>query len=66
MVAIAEAMAVAVNTGPAPIPGILPSIPGLTARMYAIVKKVVKPAASSPRTVTPWALNLKNFSIVPP
>ena len=47
---MAEASAVAVKTAPPSMP-VLPSRFGLTARMYAMVMKVVIPAINSVRTL---------------
>ena len=60
-VAMREANAVAVKTPPAGMPA-AERIPGLTARMYAMVMKVVTPAMISVRTVVPCSFTLKKFS----
>ncbi|MPN58491.1 hypothetical protein SDC9_206196 [bioreactor metagenome] len=39
------------------------SMAGLTNRMYAMAKKVVKPAMTSVDTLVLFSLSLKNFSI---
>ena len=56
------ASAVAVNTEAVGIPGRLLKILGLTARMYAIVRKVVMPATISVRTLCFVESNPKAFS----
>ncbi len=61
MVPSADARQVAVNTAPVSIPD-APRIFGLTARMYAIVMKVVSPAMTSVRTVVPASFSLKRCS----
>ena len=58
-----EAMMVARNTAPHSIPVWLRML-GFTAMIYAIVKKVVRPAMISVETVVPLSLSLKNFSKV--
>ena len=50
--AIAEASAVAVNTAPRSMPQ-SPRMLGLTARIYAMVMNVVRPAMHSVRTSVP-------------
>ena len=59
--AIALAIPVAVKTAPVSIPE-APKIPGLTAKMYAIVINVVKPATTSVRTLVLFSESLNNFS----
>ena len=60
-VPINDARHVAIRTAFAFIPASLRML-GLTARMYAIVIKVVIPAAISVFTVVLFSFNLKNFS----
>ena len=55
------AKAVAVNTAPAGMPGSRLNIPGLTAKMYDIVRKVVIPAKISVRTVVVFGSKPKSF-----
>jgi len=57
-----EAIAVAVNMAPLSIPAALRMF-GFTARIYAIVIKVVIPAIISVFTSVPFSFSLKNFSI---
>ena len=61
MVPIKDAIAVAINTACASIPD-ADKILGFTARMYAMVIKVVTPATTSVRTFVPFSFSLKNFS----
>ena len=60
-VAIIEETTVAVNTPPASIP-VADSMPGFTARIYAIVMNVVIPARTSVFTVVLCSFSLKKFS----
>ena len=60
-VAIADAIAVATNTALAFIPEALRML-GFTARMYAMVRNVVRPAITSCLTVVLCSLSLKHFS----
>src|SRR5450830_110758 len=60
-VPIAAATQVATKTESFGIPA-SPRMDGLTKMMYAIVRKVVRPASSSVRTVVPLSLSLKNLS----
>ena len=52
-----------VKTAPPSIPVAL-NIPGLTARIYAIVRNVVIPATTSVLTFVPFSVSLKNLSII--
>ena len=61
MVPIKEASAVAIKTACASMPDAERML-GFTARMYAMVMKVVIPATTSVRTVVLFSLSLKNFS----
>ena len=60
---IADASAVAVKIAPVSIP-VAPRMLGLTARIYAMVMKVVRPAMTSVFTSVPCSFSLKKFSIV--
>ena len=53
-VAAQAARAEAVKTAPRSMPA-APRMPGLTARIYAMVTKVVRPAKHSRRTVVPFS-----------
>jgi hypothetical protein len=55
------AKAVAVNTAPAVIPSSRLNIPGLTAKMYDMVRKMVIPAKISVRTVVVFGSKPKSF-----
>jgi hypothetical protein len=62
---MADASAVAVKIAPLSMPE-AERIPGLTARMYAMVMNVVMPAMISVRTSVPCSLSLNSFSIIKP
>ena len=57
-----DAMMVARKTAPHSMPD-WERILGFTKRMYAMAKKVVKPAMISVRTFVPFSFSLKNLSI---